>query len=440
MRHSSKRRTNAAYDESHAFEFGQNAATVQNATGAGDLWAVVLAGGQGTRLRPLVRHIYGDDRPKQFASLVGSRSLLRQTLDRIAPVVSADRTVAVIHHTHASYLSGALGGAHIGHVMRQPQDRGTAAGVLFPTQWIHHRDPRAIVAVFPSDQFVLEEDLFIEHVARVVDVVREHPDWLVLLGAVPTDADPDYGWIEPGEPIGYTATGDPLCRVRRFWEKPSHVSAGGCLEQGWLWNTFVFITSAGALLDLARGYLPQLHEGLSLMTSSWDTDAEARTLEHAYAMAPNANLSHSLLERRPASLAVSRLTGLTWSDWGRPERVFNSLKTARLLPTWFEGPRRSKAPGRTLRASGVNDSKLRALARTAMESGRLPAHGHDWVGGAGAAVDTACPVCQCSVTPGQPALEVHIRPALGLGEVDEFYFHVQCFAAWESERMLTLHV
>jgi mannose-1-phosphate guanylyltransferase len=304
-------------------------------TAGGDLWAVVLAGGQGVRLRPLIRRIYGDDRPKQFASLVGARSLLRQTIDRIGPVVSPNRTVTVIRRNHADYLPEALGGAEVRYVLRQPEDRGTAAGVLFPVHWIHHRDPHAVVAVFPSDHFVHEEQRFSEHVGHVVDAVRRNPDWVVLLGAAPTDPDPDYGWIEPGEPVGYTAAGDAISTVRRFWEKPSSLAARGCLEQGWLWNTFVFVASAALLLDLARQFLPRLDEGLSLMTHCWDTEKEAWALEHAYSLAPSANLSRCILERRPSSLVVSRLPAVTWSDWGRPERVIRSLKTAHLLPSWF---------------------------------------------------------------------------------------------------------
>src|SRR5262249_27443220 len=90
-------------------------------TSGGALWAVVLAGGQGVRLRPLIRHIHGDERPKQFASLIGSRTLLRQTIDRISPLVSSERTVAVIHRSHAPYLADALGGVELRHVLRQPE-------------------------------------------------------------------------------------------------------------------------------------------------------------------------------------------------------------------------------------------------------------------------------------------------------------------------------
>jgi mannose-1-phosphate guanylyltransferase len=295
-------------------------------------WAIVLAGGEGFRLRPLIHRLYGENRPKQFAALLGSRSLLRQTLDRIRPTICPDRTVVVTQRNHDRYLAGALDGAPVRRVLAQPEDRGTAAGVLLPTHWIHSYDPEAIVAGFPSDHFVLEEGAFMEHVADVIEVVREHPDWIVLLGARPIEADPEYGWIEPGELLAWSRAGDPLSRVRRFWEKPSSLAAAACLEKGWLWNTFVFVARTASLLEAAARFLPHLHERLSLILSFKDTELEPWALRQAYALAQKASFSRSVLELLPPSLVVSRLPRLTWSDWGTPERVIRTLRTAGLVP------------------------------------------------------------------------------------------------------------
>src|SRR5512144_3351928 len=158
--------------------------------GESDLWAIVLAGGEGTRLRALTRYLYGEERPKQFAVLTGSKSLLRQTLERVARLIPPSRIVVVTQASHDRYLRAELAGFPEVHVLAQPCDRGTAAGVLLPAHWIHARDPRAVVAVFPADHFVLEEDTFMGHVAEVTAYVRAHLDGLVLLGVPPTDPDP----------------------------------------------------------------------------------------------------------------------------------------------------------------------------------------------------------------------------------------------------------
>jgi mannose-1-phosphate guanylyltransferase len=108
--------------------------------------------------------LHDGEQPKQFARVFGSRSLLRQTLDRISPVTSSDRAVIVTHRTHEKYLHDALGGARVKRILMQPEDRGTAAGILLPASWSSSR-PGAVVAVFPSDHFVGDERLFAGHVA-----------------------------------------------------------------------------------------------------------------------------------------------------------------------------------------------------------------------------------------------------------------------------------
>jgi mannose-1-phosphate guanylyltransferase len=147
------------------------------------LWGVVLAGGEGVRLRALSQRICGDDRPKQYVPLLGERTLLRQTLDRVALGIPPAQTAVVTLRTHARYFAEPWAGPERPHVLVQPADRGTAAGILFPVHWIARRDPGATVAVFPSDHFVSEPAMFMAHVAHIAAWVDEHPERLVLLGA-----------------------------------------------------------------------------------------------------------------------------------------------------------------------------------------------------------------------------------------------------------------
>jgi len=157
----------------------------RSAVAPGQLWAIVLAGGEGVRLRALTRRVCGDDRPKQYAALSGARSLLRQSLDRVALAIPDQRVTVVTHQKHERYLAAEFATRHRPHVLAQPDDRGTAAGVLFPAHWISWQDPGATVAVFPSDHFILEEAAFMTHVQGVAAFVGQHPEWVVLLGALP---------------------------------------------------------------------------------------------------------------------------------------------------------------------------------------------------------------------------------------------------------------
>jgi mannose-1-phosphate guanylyltransferase len=286
----------------------------------GGLWAVVLAGGDGARLRPLTQELYGDARPKQYAALTGGRSLLRETLDRVGTLVPPERTVVVTRCGHEAYLSAALGDGPKVHVLCQPADRGTAAGVLLPAHWIDVHDPAATVVVFPTDHFILEEALFMQCVAGMAAYAQEHPEWLVLLGMPPTDPEPDYGWIEPGERVEW-ATRGPVYRVRHFEEKPGEAAARELFARHWLWNTLVLATSAAALVDAGRQCVPLLHDRLTRLRLFVGTQYEAWALRQAYRFAPASDFSGAVLGSRVLPLAVAEAPDLTWCDLGTPERV-----------------------------------------------------------------------------------------------------------------------
>src|SRR5262245_34028214 len=298
------------------------------------LWANVLAGGEGVRLRPLVRFVYGCERPKQYAALLGSRSLLCQTLDRVALAMARRRTVVVTLGSHAEYLAKEDFGSPSPRVLVQPEDRGTAAAVLFAARWIAWQDFDATVAVFPSDHLVVGEAVFMAQVVDLVRAVARRPQMIVLLGAAPTGPDPEYGWIEPGEYLDATPAG-PIFRVRRFWEKPSSAAAQACLARGWLWNTLVLVGKAGTLIDLGRQVLPGLDDRLSQIAEFLGSADEAWAIQRAYALAPKANFSHAILEMCTPQLAVSRLAAGHWSEWGTPERVLATLRQLGLTPGWL---------------------------------------------------------------------------------------------------------
>ena len=131
------------------------------------LWAVVLAGGEGRRLLPLVRRVCGDERPKQYAPLLGTRSLLRATLDRTSSQVPSERTVVVTVASQRRLAESELTDEERPSLLVQPEDRGTAAAVMWAARWIRAREPSAIVAIFPSDHYVADEALFMRHVGTV---------------------------------------------------------------------------------------------------------------------------------------------------------------------------------------------------------------------------------------------------------------------------------
>ena len=137
------------------------------------------------------------------------------------------RTVVITMASHARYLAPEISDLPGVTVLYQPCDRGTAAGVLLPAHWIHARDPGATVAVFPTDHFVPEGAGFMDQVAEATEHAQAHPEWLVLLGAPPTEPECDYGWIEPGEPLEWPGA-TAFRRVRSFLEKPTEAQRSDC--------------------------------------------------------------------------------------------------------------------------------------------------------------------------------------------------------------------
>lgn len=313
-------------------------------TDTGRLWAVVLSGGEGIRLRSLVRQAIGEERPKQYVKLLGPRSLLRQTLDRAALGVSTDRTVVVTVRPHTAYIADEFAGAASPpYVLVQPDDRGTAAGVLYPAHWILRRDPEATVVILPSDHFILGEATFMAHVKDVAWSLNRHPDRVVLLGAQPTSPEEEYGWIEPGSPLD--GHGGVIAAARRFREKPTEACAQTCLDAGWLWNTAVVVARAATLAELGSVALPEMSARLARIRTFEDTEEEPAAVHQAYALMRRASFSRAVLEPYPERLAVSRLPRMTWCDLGSPRRVLDVVARMRVRPAWIDALAIPPAPG-----------------------------------------------------------------------------------------------
>lgn len=298
-------------------------------------WAVVLAGGKGVRLSGLTRHVYGEDRPKQYAALTGGKSLLRQTLERVSVRIPSKRTVVVTMAAQESYLTAEFGHDSPGpHVLHQPEDRGTAAAVLLAAHWIRARDSEARLVVLPSDHFVADDGLFMAHVVEVLNVLEAQPERIILLGAEPTEPETDYGWIELGAALP-GAGPHPVYRVLRFQEKPAQAIADELFASGALWNTSVFAGRAATLVDAGRACLPSLHDRLARLATFLGTEHEQWALRQAYELAPRANFSRDVLERSPETLAVMRMSAVAWRDLGTPRRVIETLDELGICPDWL---------------------------------------------------------------------------------------------------------
>lgn len=292
---------------------------------ADQVWSIILAGGEGERMASFVYRWLGRPHPKQYCTFVGTRSMFQHTLDRAARLTPPKRTVTVVARAHRQEALAQLGQRPMGTLLFQPANRNTAAGVFLPLTYIRARDPGATVVVFPSDHFVHPEDRFIEVVQQAVWTAERLPDRLVLLGAAPDRLDLEYGWIQRGLPLSGSSR-ERVEGVRSFLEKPSIAQADAVHHAGALWNTLVFAAKADLLWSLGWQCFPDLMPRFERLSQAIGKPEEGSLLEAIYRDMPARNFSSDLLQQVPGSLAVVELSGVLWSDWGKPERITETLR------------------------------------------------------------------------------------------------------------------
>lgn len=289
---------------------------------SGHLWSVVLAGGEGERARAFIENWLGYHKPKQYCTFTGTRSLFQHTVDRADALASPERRLVVAALEHRGYLLDQLQGRGEGRVILQPKNRGTAPGVFLALTYVLARDSNATVVIYPSDHFVYPESAFLNTVRNAVRAARGCPESPVLLGVRPSTSELDYGWIvpSPGEPRGLTR------RVEAFLEKPPRRLAEEALRKGALWNTMIVASKLDALWALGWHFLPEIMPGFVRLWEAVRAGRDDAVLEDIYRALPARDFSSDVLQPASRRLSVLEMNGVWWSDWGRPERILDTLK------------------------------------------------------------------------------------------------------------------
>ena len=298
-------------------------------------WTLALAGGEGVRLQDYVQRRFGRRMPKQYCCLLGNRSMLQHTLDRMNRLTPASRTLTVIGTQHGEIAAPQLLGRS-DHVFRQPSSRDTGLALYVAIAMIRRWTPNAIVTITPTDHYVAPASRYVDQIRVARGAAARMRDKIIILGATPSEPDPE---------LGYLALGDGLTEIPNvknvtgFVEKPSVPVATRLNAQGALWNTMVTCGTVDALWELGREADPRLLDILDSFVPLVGTPDEDDAIEYIYRAYLPVSFSRDVLERAPHRLAAMELQGVEWSDWGRPERIETVLALRRS---------RALVPGRAL--------------------------------------------------------------------------------------------
>src|SRR5262249_49305328 len=266
----------------------------------GQLWGIVLAAGEGTRVRAFLSELCGGRGIKQFCAVIGRRSMLQYTLDRVERLISRKRILIVVSRHHREEVVQQLTAWPAENIIFQPENCDTTAGILLPLAHVTQRDPLATVAIFPSDHFILDEGRFMEVVRRGVWETQRFPWNMTLLGMLPDGPEDGYGWIMPSEEEQNRETQ----AVRGFWEKPPPAQAQELWQQGGVWNFFVCMAQSGTLGNMARRAVPEIYGRFRQIRRALGPPYREEVIEQVYPTMPAVNFCSGLCEPLANELRV----------------------------------------------------------------------------------------------------------------------------------------
>ena len=301
-------------------------------------WSIILAGGEGKRMASFINRWTGSTMPKQFCTFVGTRSMFQHTLDRVSLICPLEKTVIVSQRNQQHYAHVQLRGRCVAKTILQPVNCETAPAIFAGLSYVRAYDPDAIVTIYPADHFIYPERRFAQTVESAINASATLRHRLVLLGVFPDKPERDYGIIQPSTPLGWSH-GRRVRALESFLEKPRGThDDGDTVGNGALWNTMILTAHLKRLWESGWRCLPQLMSLFERYSAAVGTSSEQSVLEEIYEKMPIINFSTELLERVPKDIAVMELTGVLWSDWGRPERVLEVLSCIGKQPAFSAAP------------------------------------------------------------------------------------------------------
>lgn len=274
------------------------------------LHALIMAGGGGTRFWPRSRQ----QKPKQFLTLTGDRSLVQQALDRIEAPVPAERTWVITAGAHRDLVGRQLPGLPADQIVGEPCGRDTAACIGLGAALIARADPEAVMLVMPADHVIEPAQEFRRAVQAAEAMALEHPRALVTFGIPPSYPATGYGYIHRGEEVA-RRQGVAVYRVRAFREKPDPDTAERFVASGeYFWNGGIFVWRAATILDALQQRQPKLAAAVAAIAQAWPTPQRETVLRDHYEALEKISIDYAVMEHATEVLVVQAPFG--WDDVG----------------------------------------------------------------------------------------------------------------------------
>ncbi len=273
------------------------------------VYVVIMAGGKGERFWPLST----PEEPKPFIKILGSETLIQQTVHRILPLVSVEHILVILGKEHLPLAREQLPQLPETNFIVEPVGRDTAPCIGLASLELEKRDPESIMIIIPADHYIPDQDKFLSTLTLAVEVARQG-SYIVTLGIKPTRPETGYGYILAGNQK-VTLQGRDVFQVQKFVEKPDFATAAKYLEEGsYYWNSGIFIWKNRTIQDLLSRYMPALWQGLDRIKASLGSPEEQEVLRREFNQFERISIDYGILEKAPDVLMIP--TDFRWDDVG----------------------------------------------------------------------------------------------------------------------------
>lgn len=297
------------------------------ASGDAPLYALIMAGGSGTRLWPRSRK----KKPKQLLDIVSSRTMIQETVDRLDDLVDHDRIIVVVGESYAREIDKQLALVPTENILTEPEGKNTAPCIGLAAVHIRAREKNALMLVLPSDHLIKNATRF-RKTLKAAAAVAQKAKTLVTIGIEPTFPETGYGYIRIGKKIE-TVRGEDVHKVVAFTEKPTQAVAKKFLKSGdYMWNSGMFVWPAETILDQIKKHLPDLHKGLMKIGASLGKDGEKKVLDKVYRSLEAESIDFGVMEKAEDVMLLKGNFG--WNDigsWAAMEQLWPKDKNGNFL-------------------------------------------------------------------------------------------------------------